>query len=526
MFFRPISLTRPVLAAIAIVTVCSMATAADSPLATTPAELARLIDEQMAGRWQTERLVPSNRCLDQEYLRRVYLDIAGVIPSEQTVRQFLSNPRPEKRVIVVDQLLKSDASARYAAVVWGNRLMGRGTGAEALFQKRFRDWLYEQFKANTRFDQTVTRILTASGTAVQNPAATWTLHHDAKPENLTGAAAEAFLGMQIRCAQCHDHPFDSWRQEDFYGIAAFFARTSSSPSLLGMQVSEAAAGEIRLGGTLDAQIVAPKFPAGSALSPSAGPRREQLARWIVDPANKQFARAIANHVWGRMLGRGLVDPVDDMSERNQADFPEVLAALADGFIASGYDMNFLLRTITRTRAYQVSSRPSRNNRNDHRFFSKARLRRLGPEQLVASVVMSTGLGDQAKTWQNPLFQFLMQSVQKDFIFVFPNMDETTEVSEFRGTIAQTLLMMNSKHMAGATDFNLLSPLTGKLAKCRTVDEKIALLFRATVSRPPTSKELRNFARYFTGVTRLQDQIEICEDVYWALLNSSEFTFNY
>jgi hypothetical protein len=520
------SLMRPMLAASAIVAASWVTAAAELPPAKTPAELAGVIDAQMASTWQTERLLPSNPCLDHEYLRRVYLDIAGVIPSEQTVSQFLSNPRPEKRVIVVDQLLKSDASARYAAVVWGNLLMGRGTGAEALFQQRFRDWLYEQFKSNARFDRTVTSILTASGTAVQNPAVTWTLHHDAKPENLTGAAAEAFLGIQIRCAQCHDHPFDSWRQEDFYGIAAFFARTSAGPSLLGLQVREGATGEIHLGGTPAAKVIAPTLPPGSSLPPSAGPRREQLARWIIDPANKQFARAIVNRVWGQMLGRGLVDPVDDMRANNKSDFPEVLELLADGFIASGYDLHFLLRTITRTRAYQVSSRPSRNNRNDQRFFSKARLRRLGPEQLVASVVMSTGLGDQAKTWRNPLFQFLMQAVQKDFIFVFPNMDETTEVSEFRGTIAQTLLMMNSKHMAAATDFNLLSPLTGKLAKCRAVDEKIALLFRATLSRPPNPKELRNFARYFLGVTRLQDQHEICEDLYWALLNSNEFAFNY
>ena len=509
------------LTAISLLAVSTKAAAADSSsnrAALDPQQLAGLIDERMAKTWATQRVMPSNQCLDHEYLRRVYLDIVGVIPSEQTVQQFLGNPRPQKRHIVVDELLASDVYARYSSVVWGNLLLGRGTGADAVFQKRFRDWLYEQFKSNAGFDRTTKSILTASGTTGQDPAATWTLHHESKPENLAGAAAQIFLGIQIQCAQCHDHPFDSWRQEDFYGMAAFFARTSENVTLFGKKVSEASSGEIRLGGMPDGEVIKPVFldKTTPTSSPPKTPRRTQLAEWIVDPSNKQFARSVVNRTWGRMLGRGLVDPVDDMGEHNKPDFPKVLDTLADEFIASGYDIKYLIRTITRTRAYQLSSRPSRNNQNDHRYFSKGRLRRLGPEQLVASVAMSTGIGDQAKTWENPLFQFLMQAVQKDFIFVFPNMDETTEVSEFRGTIAQALLMMNSNHMAGATDFKLLSPLTGKLIKCKTVDEKIQLLFRATVSRPANNAEVRRFAAYFRGAAGVQDQIEICEDLYWAL----------
>lgn len=503
--------------------------AQDSPGAAAPSpdQLARFIDDQMEKTWRAERLVPSNPSLDNEYLRRVYLDIVGVIPSEPTVKQFLSNPKAEKRQVVVDELLSSDAYARYASVEWGNLLVGRGTGAEVLIQKRFRDWLSDQFKSNVGFDQTTRSILTATGTAVEEPAALWTLHHDSKAENLTGAAARIFLGTQIQCAQCHDHPFNAWRQEDFYGLAAFFARTSQKRKLFGNGISEAASGEIRLGGTGDGKVIAPKFLDGPAASASSRkPRRQQLADWIVDPGNNQFARAITNRVWGRMLGRGLVDPVDDFDASNPPVYPEILEKLAGGFTASGYDMKYLVRTITRTRAYQLSSRPSRNNKDDDQFFSRCRLRRLGPEQLVASVVMSTGLGDSAKTWDNPLFQIIMQSVQKDFIFVFASMDETTEVSEFRGTIAQALLMMNSKQMAGVTDFNLLSPLTAKLLKCRTVEEKIQLLFLTTVSRKPNSGELRRFGQYFRGVRRVTGQLEICEDIYWALLNSNEFAFNH
>lgn len=498
-----------------------------STAALPPEQLASFIDEQLENAWKTQRLAPSNPCLDSEYLRRVYLDIVGVIPSEPTVKQFLSNPQDEKRHIVVDELLASEAYARYAAAEWGNLLVGRGTPVEVLAQQRFRDWLAGQFKSNVGFDKTTRSILTASGTPLESPATTWILHHEAKPENLTAAAARIFLGTQIQCAQCHDHPFSSWRQEDFYGLAAFFVRTSEKRLLLSQGVSEATAGEIRLGGTADGEVVKPRFLGRAApTTATQKTRREQLADWLVDPSNKLFARAIANRVWGHLLGRGLVDPVDDMSDSNPSVYPEVLDALADQFIASGYDMKYLVRAITRTRAYQVSSRPSRNNKDDQEFFSKGRLRRLGPEQLVASVVMSTGLGDSAKTWSNPLFQILMQSVQKDFIFVFASMDETTEVSEFRGTIAQALLMMNSKQMAGATDFNLLSPLTAKLLKCPTVDEKIQLLFLSTLSREPSSAERRRFGQYFRGATRVTDQLEICEDIYWALLNSNEFTFNH
>jgi hypothetical protein len=500
---------------------------ASAPLgakAESPEELARFIDERLEKTWRAQRLTPSKPCLDSEYLRRVYLDIVGVIPSEQTVRAFLSNPDSNKRWIVVDQLLESNVSARYASVVWGNLLVGRGTGVEALTQKRFRDWLYRQFKSNARFDQTTRAILTASGTAAENPAVIWTLHHDSKAENLTGAAAKVFLGTQIQCAQCHDHPFADWSQEDFYGMAAFFAGTSERLTLGGNRVRESTASGIRLGGEPSGKLVRPKFLGGVA-PPVAGssPGRQQLADWII---NKQFARTVANRLWARMLGRGLVDPADDFGPANPAVYPQVLERLADGFAAADFDLKFLVRTIARTRAYQLSSRPSRNNKDDQQYFSKARLRRLGPEQLVASIVMSTGLGDKAETWENPLFQFLMQAVQKDFVFVFANPDETQEVSEFRGTIGQALMMMNSKHMASATDFKLLSPLTAKLLKCRTVSEKIQLLFLSTVSRPPSAAELRHFGQHFRGVGRVRDQLEICEDLYWALLNSNEFAFNH
>jgi hypothetical protein len=488
--------------------------------AESPEELARFIDERMERTWRTERLTPSRPCLDSVYLRRVYLDIVGVIPSEPTVRAFLSNTDANKRWIVVDQLLESKAAARYASVVWGNLLVGRGTGMKSLTQKPFRDWLNQQFKSNAGFDQTTHAILTASGTPAENPAVIWTLHHESKAENLTGAAARVFLSTQIECAQCHDHPFADWSREDFYGMAAFFAGTSERPTLGGRRVRESAAHGIRV----DGKLVRPKFLGGGAPRDAvASTRRQQLAEWII---NKQFARTVANRLWARMLGRGLVHPADDFGPANPAVYPQVLERLADGFVAADYDLKFLVRTIARTRAYQLSSRPSRNNKNDQQYFSKARLRRLAPEQLVASIVMSTGLGDKAETWENPLFQFLMQIVQTDFVFVFANTDETREVSEFRGTIGQALLMMNSKHMAGATDFKLLSPLTAKLLKRRTVGEKIQLLFMSTVSRPPTAAELRQFGQHFRGVVQIQDQLEICEDIYWALLNSNEFTFNY
>ena len=411
----------------------------------------------MEARWRAEKLVPSKPCADHEYLRRVCLDLAGVIPTEQAVSDFLRDTDPDKRLTAVEQLLKTQTYARYSAATWSNLWIGRGKDADALVHRRFRDWLCLQFKANQSFDRIVSEMLTATGTPVESPAVVWTLHHDAKAENLAGASARLFLGRQFQCAQCHDHPFEPVSQDDFYHFAALFARTTKQPFLVTQKVSEAGSGEIRLGGVPTGKVIAPRFIDG-ATPATTGTRRRQLADWIVHPVNHPFARAITNRVWARLLGRGLVDPIDDLSSHNPAVYPAVLERLAEEFTHSGYDMQYLLRVITRTRAYQLSSQPSRNNQRDDRLFSKARLRRLNPEQLVGSVVMSTGLASSEQAWPNPIFRLLLQVVVKDFTFVFGNMDETTEVSEFRGTIAQALMMMNSQHMTNAARLYLIAAL--------------------------------------------------------------------
>lgn len=502
---------------------CLVSTAAES--AHSPTAVARFIDQQMAAMWRSQELVPSEVCADHEYLRRVCLDVAGVIPTEHAVTQFLQDRADDKRVTAVETLLKTQTYARYSAATWANLWIGRGKDADALIHARFREWLFLQIRANKPFDRIVTEILTATGTPVETPAVAWTLHHAAKPENLAANSARLFLGRQMQCAQCHDHPFEPITQEDFYHFAAFFARTKVQPFLISKRASETSSGEMHLGGVPTGQVIAPRFMDGTTPS-AAGTRRQQLAAWITHPDHRNFSRAITNRVWARLFGRGLVDPVDDLNPRQTPDFPKVLDRLADEFIYSGYDLQYLIRTITRTRVYQLSSQPSRNNRGDERFFSKARLRRLNPEQLVGSVVMSTGLASSEQAWQNPIFRLLLQVVVQDFTFVFGNMDETTEVSEFRGTIAQALMMMNSKHMTNATRFHLLSPLTQKLQRCRSVNEKIELLFRTTLSRRPTTAELRTFGSYFRAAPQTSRQLEVCEDLYWALLNCNEFHFNY
>ena len=496
------------------------ATAAD---AQPPSELAHAIDELLTRTWQQERLAPSKPCMDHEYMRRVFLDLVGVIPSDDMVRRFLTSKQATKREELVDELLESSVYPRYTAVVWGNTLVGRsGEGVELNNKRLFREWLSQQFEGDSGMASIADRLLTASGTMLDNPAVYWSLHHDTKPENLTSAATRIFLGIHLQCAQCHDHPFSHWKQTDFYGMAAYFAHTQQRRSLLALQVADTGVGEIRVGGEKDGPIAVPKFLSDRPTDSREASRRGQLADAIV--TSPRFAQVVVNREWSRLLGRGLVQPVDDLDAAADSPHAAALLLLAKNFAAAGHRHRYLMQVITRTRAYQLSSVPSRNNAKDEEFFSKALLRRLGPEQIVASVAMSTGLADQQATWDSPLFRLLMEGVQKDFIFAWGNMDETKEATEFHGTIAQSLMMMNSKPMAAATDLHLLSPLTKKLLKCRNTEERIHLLFCATLSRPATPNEIRKFAAYFVGQNSIKAQEQVCEDLYWALLNSNAFAF--
>ncbi|MBM81045.1 MAG: hypothetical protein CMJ78_10685 [Planctomycetaceae bacterium] len=492
-----------------------------------PETIAQQIDFEFEQAWKAAKLAPSRRTSDSEFVRRVFLDIAGTIPPEDSVRKFLAGRSKSKREDTVKLLLDSPAYSKYSSVVWGNLLVGRGKGVKFLQQIPFRNWLEEQFAANRPFDEMVKELLTASGKAGDNPAVVWTIHHEGKAENLTGATARVFLGTQIQCAQCHDHPFESWKQTDFYGMAAFFGRVESKRRFLTVTVEESSRGEIRVGGGEDGPIAAPTFLDGSKPKAQDTPsRRQQLANWLVDDSNEQFPRAVSNRVWAHYFGRGLVDPVDDFGESNAPSLPAVLDLLAESFVKSGYDLKFLIKAITSTRAYHLSSLPSSNNQEDEEFFSRSLLRRLGPEQLLSSVVVSTGISSHKQIVDNPLFKLLIAVVQQQFVFVFSNMDEMTEVNEFNGTISQALLMMNSDPLARVTDWGFLDPLNRKLRSANNVEDKVEILFLSTLSRKPTRGERVRFGKYFNGVRTTKAQLEICEDIYWALLNSAEFAFNH
>ncbi|MFT5128550.1 MAG: hypothetical protein ACI8W8_002161, partial [Rhodothermales bacterium] len=356
-------------------------------------------------------------------------------------------------------------------------------------------------------DRIARALLTASGNSRQNPPAQWTLHHKQKPEQLASATSRIFLGTQIQCAQCHDHPFDAWEQRDFYGLAAFFGRLEEQQRIFGRTVKEKASGEVRLGSLPDDDIIPPTFLWGDDTLAAKESPRVALADWMLSPKNAQFAKAITNRIWAHYLGRGFVNPIDDFCDSNTSVYPKVLERLAQYFSDSGYDLRALARVITATRAYQLSSRATRSNVNDSRFFSKMPLRRLSAEQLLASVVTSTGI--RSDIADNPLFKLLLGGVQQEFVFVFTNMDEVTEVTEFQGTIAQALLMMNSQHIANIVDFKLLDPLTHTLFRL-SPSAHIDQLYWHTLSRAPSEAERSNFLSYYDGVTELPKRLEISE----------------
>ncbi len=492
------------------------------------AALAARIDEAMEKTWRSERLTPSPRASDEEFLRRCHLDITGLIPAAQKARDFIDSKQRNKRDLLVGELLESKGYSRHWSTVWSNLLIGRaGEPIDKLARLQFQQWLDQRFAAGAPLNVIVHELLTAQGTVLDNPPVYWTIYHDASAEELTGAAARHFLGTQIQCAQCHDHPFEKWKQTDFYGMAAFFGRVQQQRVLGIPRIADVRRGDVRLGGMTDAPIVAPRYLDGvNAKNALFLSRRKQLADWVTASENKLFARAMVNRMWAQFFGRGLVDPVDDMGDSNPAVYPEVLEQLADAFVAADYDPKFLIRVMTKTKAYHLTSMPSRNNQDDWTYFSRAYLKRLTPEELIGSVIVSTGVGANEKLMESPLFQLMLESVKQDFVFVFGNMDEAEEVSEFKGTIAQALMMMNSKHAARVTDWKLFDPISLKLRTARSLEACLEWLYLSTLSRRPSIVETRGLSRYLRGASGVNERLEICEDIYWSLLNCSEFAFNH
>lgn len=507
------------------------AAAASSPRDSERALTAR-VDAHLARAWAEAKVVPAPEADDAEFLRRASLDIAGKVPAAGEARAFLDDPRPDKRARLVERLLRGPAAANHAVNTWRALLLPEaGSLAIArILAPDFDAWLRRRVAGEAGLDVLVRDLLTAPIDG-QNPLVavrsnapaepTPLAYYAAKgyrPEDLAAGTARLFLGVRIECAQCHDHPFSSWKRDEFWGLAAAFSgiETPRQPNAI------VAAREDRTKRTLDIpgtkRTARARFLDGS--EPPAGDEstREALARWITSPGNPYFAKATVNRIWAQLFGVGLVDPVDDFGDANPPSHPELLDDLAAWFAASGYDRRALIRALTSTRAYGLTSASGPGGAADPRLFARGPIRGMSPEQLLDSLAQAVGLPPEPA----PVGRGLAPTGPRGlFLEKFAVSDDRP--IERETSIPQALAFMNGALVADATSLERGETLVA-VAEAPFLDARgrVETLFLAALARRPRPEESARLVAYVEG----RDSRKALADVFWALLNSAEFKLNH
>ena len=503
-------------------TALALSAEADDSQAKRRAEMIDRIDSVLAQRWNSEGIVPARRSHDSEFVRRVSLDLTGVIPRVMEVREFLEDGRTDKRERLIERLLASPRYPTHLANTWRQVMVPGGLDLEQLQNVAgVQNWLRRRFAENMRYDRIVDEFLVATGGGEAGPALFYT-SLELKPEKLAARTARIFLGLQIECAECHPHPFDHWKQEDFWGYAAFFARLQQaenrrSPAEVGLVDLDS--GEVTLPDS--ETVVPPRYPDGSAVNEEAGgSRREKLAIWMASRDNPYLAKAAVNRMWAHLFGRGLIDPVDDIGGHNPASHPQLFEELTDYFVDTGFDIKELLRTLSNTKAYQLSSRLDHPPHAPELFASMA-IKTMTAEQLYDSLNRIAG----GRPAQIPNFPAIRSSLfdQSRLAFVGKMQMQGSNATEFDAGVLQALTLLNGPHVNAASQAEQSGVLVALDSPLFSVEERVETLFLGTLSRRPADDEA---ALFNTHVREATDQREALGDVLWALLNSAEFTLNH
>ncbi len=478
------------------------------------------IDERVLAELQRLRLPPSPLSDDAEFFRRVHLDLIGRLPEPEEVRRFLSEPASDtKRQRTIVSLLASAAFVDFWTMKFGDWLLISGKSGSEQATRAYHEWVRGQLARNRPLDQFVRDLLLAQGEFTQSgPANFFALAND--PRDLGEHVSSMFLGTHIACARCHAHPADRWTQEDYHAFAAYFARLAKQGGVLRISAS----GEVEHPKTQ--KPVAPR-PLGSLPAPPHGDadRRIELAAWLTAPDNLLFARNVVNRIWKHLLGRGLVDPVDDLRPTNPASNPALLDALATQFAQHGFDLRWLVGEIASSRTYQLTSRTTPANRRDDRLFSHAYLKPL-PAQVLADVVaQATGVPDKFPgqsdgTRAVQLAGAGTASYALDVLGRCTRERSCETPGRAGGGLAQALHLINGSTINDKLHGGTLPRLLGSgLSSHDLVDE----LYLRALSRPATGAEQEAWAPLLTSAG---DRARIAEDLFWALLNSREFAFNH
>lgn len=490
-------------------------------------DVVQAVDAEIAAKLSAEKVTASPRADDAEFLRRVSLDLTGVIPTADEARAFLDSTDSDKRAKLIDRLLESPRFGQHQADIWTAKLLPRLSDNRFVERQPFTDWVAAEFNKNTPWDKFTTTLLTATGPADSNPAATF-FQANRSADKLTDAVGTHFLGVQIACAQCHNHPYTDWKQTDYWGVAAFFEKVTARPPVnpkTALVKDAPKPGVTELAGRTrmkdffpeSAKQVPPKFLGDSAPAlASSEPYRPALAEWLTSGRSPYFAQAFVNRAWAQLFSRGLVDPIDDLDPTHPATHPEAFAALSEQFRATGYDVKRVYRTIALTEAYQRSSKPTAGNESDKALYSHMAVKVLSPEQLfdsLAAVVPMPGQTGPAKATGAAKANggIIPRAAQQrdQFVQFFLAGADMANAAEYEAGIPQALRLMNSKLLG--------NPKAAQQFVGSTARETLETMYLATLSRRPTDAEVARVTAYHA-----ENGPTATADVLWALINSSEF----
>lgn len=486
------------------------------------------IDEAVFARLKKLRISPSEPSDDRTFIRRVFIDTIGLLPTREETAAFLADTSPDKRAQLIDALLERDEFIDLWTMKWMERLQARSiVAASASLQKatiNYHTWMRAQLAAGTPMNHIFHALIASDGTWIDEPATNFYRERDSKVlmENMS----QLFLGARLQCAQCHNHPFDRWTQNDYYHSVAFFARVRKKkmedPQNTG--IYESAAGETTH--PVTGAVMQPRFLGGPA--PATGPRdrRLVLADWITSADNDLVARNIANIYWQHFFGVGIIDPVDDVRVSNPPSNPPLLDALAGRLRASGFDQKAVIRDILNSCTYQLSSVPNTTNATDRRNYSRCLPRRPGAEVVFDTLAEVTG--QQASFYMHRPGTRAVQLKDVNmtpFLQTFGKSSRQTACScevKIQPTLAQALELLNGDDVSRAIEQG--GRMRDWLASEGTPQAAARRLYETALSRDPTAGEMTAFEERLAG--RPNDPITALEDLCWAVLNSSEFLFNH
>jgi hypothetical protein len=493
------------------------------------------VDKLVFAKLKMLSLPPSDLCTDEEFVRRAYLDLCGVLPTPEEVRSFLADKSANKRAKLIDALLERPEYADFWTLKWSDVLRSNRKTIQVKGTHVFQHWLRDHLAKNTRFDAVVRELLTADGSTFANPPANYyRIARD--PQNLAETTVQLFFGIRMQCAKCHNHPFERWTQDDYYSTAAFFARVKQkkdafepgpNPQTPGAEIIYVdRSGEVTQPRT--GKVMAPRFLGGGvATVPPGKDRREVLAVWLTGPNNPFFPKATANRVWYHLMGKGIVDPVDDFRDSNPSANDELLDALARDFVEHQFDLKHLIRVIMNSRTYQLSAQGNEFNKDDTKYFSHAVTRLLTAEQLLDALCQVTEVPEKYAGMPagTRAVQLPDGEVNHPFLKTFgqPARELACECErEGDSNLAQALQLINgptvNEKMRAAN--NRIGQL---LAKKASDTEILNDLYLATLSRLPTEGDAKVCLEH---VGKAPDKRKAWEDVHWALINSKEFLFRH